>query len=186
MKRLITMFLFVGVTMFFYSCSENNSTAPELSKSDQVTSTLAKVTTEFIGESNWVADLEPGTMKVLPNGKILIKGQKSEWFESADVPMVTGQSFWDINWLIEADWSGAKIWGKADINVDDDLGTWKLSWHGWLTDGEYDAGFFSKGIIVVEAVGTGKSGVVKGMVGHWTYTMDIEEGFVYATEGYIQ
>jgi hypothetical protein len=186
MKYSIFVFLFMAIALFYFSCSDNNPTSPELSQSDQVTSTLAKVTTPFIGESIWVADIDQGTMKVLPNGKILIKGQKSEWFESADVPMVTGQSFWDINWKIEADWSGAKIWGKADIIVDDGLGTWKLSWHGWLTDGEFDAGFFSKGIIVVEAVGTGKSGVVKGMVGHWTYTMNIEDGFVYETEGYIQ
>jgi len=54
--------------------------------------------------------------------------------------MVTGQSIWYENWLIEADGSSAKVWGKADIIVDGGLGAWQLSWHGWLTDGVFDAG----------------------------------------------
>lgn len=42
MKRLIFVFLVIGATMIFFGCSENNSTAPELSQSDLVTNTMAK------------------------------------------------------------------------------------------------------------------------------------------------
>jgi len=60
-----------------------------------------------------------------------------------------------------------------------------------VIDGVFDAAsvFFGKGKIVVKAIGKGKSGIVKGMVAHWTYTMDLvfadPNTFVYATEGYI-
>ena len=42
MKRLIILFLVIGVTLFFFGCSENNSTAPEFDQSGQLTTTLAK------------------------------------------------------------------------------------------------------------------------------------------------
>ncbi len=193
MKRLITLFLVAAVTMFFYSCSENNSTAPELSQSDQVTSTLAKVKTPFTGSSNHVADIGLDSWTTLPNGKTKILGMASEWVEATDCDLVNGQSFWNVNWLINSDWTRAKLWGKADINVgveevgDPVLGTWELSWQGKLTEGvlDPDIGFFVGGKIVVKAIGKGKSGIVKGMVGHWTYTMNIAEGFVYMSEGFI-
>ena len=42
MKRLIFVFLVIGATLIFFGCSENNSTAPELSQNDLVTNTMAK------------------------------------------------------------------------------------------------------------------------------------------------
>ena len=42
MKRALIMFLFIGVTMIFFSCSDNNPSAPELSQDDQIATTLAK------------------------------------------------------------------------------------------------------------------------------------------------
>ena len=42
MKHSILMFLFIGVTFIFFGCSEKNPSAPELSQSDQVTTSLAK------------------------------------------------------------------------------------------------------------------------------------------------
>jgi len=44
MKKIIFMFLLIGAVMFFWSCTENNPSAPELSQSDQVTNSLAKKT----------------------------------------------------------------------------------------------------------------------------------------------
>jgi len=73
----------------------------------------------------------------------------------------------------------AKIWGKAELTVDDDLGKWEISWHGWQTP--TPSGFE----IVCDAVGTGKKGKVKGLVAKWTYKMDTASGFFYSTEGYI-
>ena len=34
--------------------------------------------------------------------------------------------------------------------------------------------------------GTGKESVVKGRADKWTYALDTEVGFFYATEGYIK
>ena len=193
MKHLNVLCLLMGLTVLF-GCSKDNATlVPDSIQSDQETAYFKAEKIPFTGTSTIVAPIDPGTTQVLPNGKIKIKNQVAEWFENSEVcEMVTGQSFWYANWLIAADGSGAKIWGKAEINVgvleegDDVLGTWELSWHGWVTEGEMGPAGFIKGLITVEAVGTGKSGAVKGMVGHWTYTMSIEDGFVYATEGFIK
>lgn len=97
--------------------------------------------------------------------------------------MVTGQSIWYANWLMEEEPNTAKIWGKAELTVDDDLGKWEISWHGWQTP--TPSGFK----IVCDAVGTGKEGEVKGLVAKWIYTMEFDVDdpatFFYATDGYI-
>ena len=93
--------------------------------------------------------------------------------------MVTGQSIWYTNWLMEEEPNTAKIWGKTELAVDEDLGKWEISWHGWQT--LTPSGFE----IVCDAVGTGKKGEVKGLVAKWTYKMDTASGFSYSTEGYI-
>jgi hypothetical protein len=42
MKHSILMSFVIGATLIFFGCSENNSTAPELSQIDQVTNSLSK------------------------------------------------------------------------------------------------------------------------------------------------
>ncbi len=42
MKRLFLAFLFTGIALLYFGCSENNPSAPELSQSDQVTNSFAK------------------------------------------------------------------------------------------------------------------------------------------------
>jgi len=42
MKRLFLAFLFTGIVLFYFGCSEKNPLAPELSQSDLVTNSLAK------------------------------------------------------------------------------------------------------------------------------------------------
>ena len=42
MKRLFLAFLFTGIALLYFGCSENNPSAPELSQNDQVTNSLAK------------------------------------------------------------------------------------------------------------------------------------------------
>ena len=49
MKHSILMFLFIGVTFIFFGCSEKNPSAPELSQSDQVTTSLAKPSPNLTG-----------------------------------------------------------------------------------------------------------------------------------------
>jgi len=42
MKRLFLAFLFTGIALLYFDCSEKNPSAPELSQSDQGTNSLAK------------------------------------------------------------------------------------------------------------------------------------------------
>jgi hypothetical protein len=42
MKRLLLLFLCTGIALLYFSCSQNNPSAPDLSQSDNVTNTLAK------------------------------------------------------------------------------------------------------------------------------------------------
>jgi hypothetical protein len=42
MKHLFLAFLFTGIALLYFGCSEKNPSAPELSQGDQVTNSLAK------------------------------------------------------------------------------------------------------------------------------------------------
>ena len=102
----------------------------------------------------------------------------ANWYETSTDPMVTGPSIWYESWLIEADGSSAKVGGKADIDLVIG-GTWAVSWHGTITANE---GYTLHNpedpfTAVAYAVGTGKTGAVKGMVAHWTYRMDFDGTF---------
>ncbi len=44
MKNLMLVLLVIGATFIFFGCSENNTSAPELSQSDQVTKLFGKTT----------------------------------------------------------------------------------------------------------------------------------------------
>ncbi len=173
MKRLNLMFLVIGVSIIFFGCSKDDSLAPESDQSDQVTNSLksAKILTEFSGICSFFAPGEEGSIKVLPNDKILVKGATVVWYDDATDPLVTGKTFWYIKQKIEEDGT-FKYWGKAELIVDDNRGRWEMSWHGYLNQ---------NGLIAV-AVGTGKEGEVKGLVAKWTYILDFEQ-FVYNFEG---
>jgi len=189
MKRLNLMILIIGVAILFFGCSKNNSMSPDISQGDELTTSLKGHEIAFEGTSTPALAPdppdEPGTTTVLPNGKILMEGLIAEWYELSEEPMVTGKSIWYINWL----WEGApfmsngEVWGTTDIYVGlesgedaaDADGKWELIWHGWLKDG----------MVEVEAVGTGESGVVEGMTAHWTYTLDLSVGLIYNFTGSI-
>ena len=135
----------------------------------------------FTGICEYVGDGEPGTTKLLPNGKTNMLGFTSFWYDKADDWRVTGNSTWYANYFWEGEpfISNAKVWGKAELFVDGDRGKWEISWHGYITDNGLKAS--------VEAVGTGKEGEVKGLVAKWTYTLDIlTYGFEYQTTGVIK
>jgi len=177
MKRSILVLLVIGVTIIFLGCSEDNCTAPV--ESNQA----------FAGTSIWVADIDPGVTTTLDGGKTLITGQTSEWYDSTGVSMVTGKSFWDVNWLIEED-GNAQLWGTSELLVDDDRGKWKLTWSGQRTPtgGGTFVEWESPFRIEVEAVGTGIEGDVNGLEAKWTFTMDFNGDFstlFYKSEGYI-
>ena len=81
MKRLNLMILIIGVTILFFSCSKDNSVAPVLNQSDEVTSSLkaAKVHTHFAGECTPTTPPEPGD---------------NAWYDDTDDERVTGVGVW--------------------------------------------------------------------------------------------
>lgn len=182
MKRL--NFMFMAIAIIFFSCSKETTLTPD----EQAASSLKSHEISFEGISTPTPNvIYPGDVYPLANGKLLILGNTAEWYESSDEPLVTGQSIWYVNWLIAADWSGAEVWGTTDLYVGlesggdpaDAEGKWEMIWHGWLTDAVPDGfGFFTEGIIEVDVVGTGVSGVVEGMTAHWIYTLDISTGII--------
>ena len=113
MKRTNLMFLVIVASIFFFGCSKNDPLLPELNQSDQVQSSLKSGVEEtpFTGICNFVAPGDPGTTKILPNGKILVKGQTAEWNDEADDWRVTGKTIWYVTWLMEEEPNTAKIWG---------------------------------------------------------------------------
>jgi len=175
------MFLVIGVTIIYFGCSENNTTAPELSQGDQVTTTLAKAKLTFEGISECLYR-EEGVPTILPNGKILVVG-KAQYLDVVDNPRVSGLALWTTNKKKEADLYSVKLWGKIELfvgvakveDVDNAMGKWDISFHGYKT------GPF----VVIEATGQGKEGSVKGLVAKWEYKMDIRQGFTFTTKGLI-
>ena len=92
MKHSIIFFLIIGIAMLFWSCSENHSTAPELSQSDLVTNSLAKkpapkligeIYCDFTGTPPyfWVGEVDFG-------GGV-VHGIR---YESLSIPVMHGQS----------------------------------------------------------------------------------------------
>lgn len=173
----------MGAIFIFFSCSKDDSLVP-LSQNDQSTTLKSKkVKTTFTGTEIPVSTDDPGEVTVLPNGKTLVMGNIVTWQDiSEDEPRVAGITVWTANWL----WNGkpmvsdGKYWGKGEMTVDNDLGTWEISFHGNIT--LIEGGGF---IAVAYCVGAGKSGAVKGLVAHWIDTLDTSLGFYYTTKGYI-
>ena len=187
MKHSILMCLILGVAVIFFGCSTDDLMDLESVQSDQEVTTLksmknGNVKKPFTGTSIPLGIGEDGTN----HGKKLLKGEYAEWYDGATDPRVSGNSFWYINSMANED-GIVKLWGKAEILVGThylypdwpQTGKWEMTFHGYLTPVE--GGF----IIVADAVGQGKSGDVKGLVAHWTYTMDITNGFFYESKGYI-
>lgn len=187
MKRLNIMFLIIGVAIVFSGCAKDDFTTPGLDQNDLVTgqkkgfvNSAATNKVQFSGECIFDEDGEPGTAKILPNGKTLVKGFTTIWHDYADDWRVTGRTIWHVNQKIEEDGT-FYYWGKAELIVDGikegdaPRGKWQMTWRGYLNaDG-----------LVAEAVGQGKEGEVKGMVAKWVYTMDFDT-FSYNFEGYYK
>lgn len=177
MKRLISMLL-IGIAIFWFGCSkEDNPATPESN-------------TEFTGTCVWVADLDTGVTTVLEDGRILITGQKAEWYDSTNIALTTGKSFWDVGWVIEKD-GNAQLWATTELVVDGGRGKWELTWTGTRTP--TGTGTFTEWVspfkIEGDAVGKGVEGEVLGMEAKWTYTMDFNGDFstlFYKSKGYIK
>ena len=169
MKHSNFIFLIIGVTFFFFSCSKDNATmAPDQSQGDEFASSLkAKAKTVFTGTSTPFPN---------PDDPVI-----NRWYDEADDSRVTGITIWDTEAVVVIDELTVQLWGTAELTVDGGLGKWELNWRGTqkfeTPDGDFE--------IVVYAYGTGTEGKVKGMFAEWTYTMKSVDGFFYATEGYV-
>jgi hypothetical protein len=78
MKSLILVFLFLGISMLYIGCSDNNPATPQLNQSDQVTNTLAKKPVpNLTGEvdTDFVPDGNPVGTDYYWNGIITIDGE---------------------------------------------------------------------------------------------------------------
>ncbi len=191
MKRSKLMLLVIGAAIIFFGCEKMDPELPEPDQPDLGMASLkaTKVKTAFTGTSIPVINpIDPGTIKILPNGKTHVMGVVAEWYDQASDPRVTGTSIWyeNIIWDAEPFASPGKVWGKAEIfvggNAEENDGRWEITWHGYFTLSEVPGHF----TIDVDAVGTGKEGEVKGLTAKWKYIFDSQVGFFYSTEGYIK
>ena len=200
MKRSILILMAIAMAVIFAGCEKEKIMDPELGLDDQETTTLkaAKKKVEFTGTCMPLPlpPLSEGKTIVLPNGRTHIMGNISDWYdESLGEPLVTGTSRWYANYFWEGVPFGSpgKVFGKTEIYVGGDAenndGVWELSWHGTMSLTEGPEPFTA----ICYGNGVGKSGVVKGMTGKWTYTLTwleipVEPYLVpcYITTGYIK
>lgn len=197
MKHPTFVFLVFSAVLVFFGCQQQGPVSPKATQNNETTISEPNLNEEeivlqlkerdetpaalerwrcttFTGMDTFVQDIDPGIVTVLPNGKTLTKGKIAEWYESASDPRVTGQSIWYINSLVDPDGT-MKLWGKSDLNVENNGGQWKTMWWGKTVDGGLKA----------TVIGIGKKGAVKGLFAKWKYTMVFANGFFYTFEGKI-
>jgi hypothetical protein len=126
---------------------------------------LSKTKTDFTATADIVCDppfISPGTIKILPNGKKLVRGVKVKYDMIASDPLLTGQLFWTTNKNIEVGGYKVKLWGKQELIVALGKGKWELTWHGYKIGSK----------ITLYATGVGVDGDVKGMVTKWVMNLN--------------
>ncbi|MEN8125685.1 MAG: hypothetical protein ABFR32_11205 [Bacteroidota bacterium] len=199
MKHSILMYLFIGVIFIFFGCTEDTLFDSQFNQSDQkITLKKGNEIIDYKGECTpnfLIPEVTPEEI-----GAQLLKGKVVTWYDNAtDLlgnpdPLVTGTTIWYVNEIPKKDGT-SKFWGKAELLVgvenpddpeDDCLGKWDMTWHGYLTP------IIDEGVQVgikatCDAVGTGKEGIVKGLVSKSYYEMNFIFGdittLVYYFEG---
>lgn len=180
MKSIIVVLLFMGITLFYFSCSDNPS-APGVTQGDQVTTSLTKVV-GFTSTSTLVAPIEAPTITPLPGGRTLVEGNKTQWRDIASDPRVTGDAFWTTNKSVNKYGRGI-TWGTCELFVDNDGGKWEITWDGVVEGSPANGDLYIKGV----AKGVGVEGDVEGLIAKWFYILDqANVGFYYTSEGFIQ
>jgi hypothetical protein len=169
MKKLNYLLLLGFILFLIAGCSKDDYLDPVLDKGDLAVSSLkgAKTEVEFSGVCvpTGIDDVDI-MFKPLPNGKALHEFI-TVWHDYGSDPLVTGQTTWYVKQKIEEDGS-FKYWGKCELVLDDGPGVWQMSWRGYLT-------FTATGPqLIAYGTGQGKSGIVKGLVGKWTYILNFD------------
>lgn len=197
MKRLSLLLIF-AVAILFFGCQKDQLTEPD--QVDQANVELKVVQHDFTGQClpTLTGVTDCGIVHELANGNIKVTGFQSVWYDLTNDPLTTGHTYWNEDMIIYADGKTAKVWGKATLVLDDDLGEWAFTLKGimYIKEGSDDIlvpicdmdpmAPLPEAVIVGICKGVGKSGAVKGMVGEWTYRMDMQAGFYYTINGWYK
>ena len=183
MKRLNLLLLVFGAAIIFFGCEKMDPIVPDAIDDQEITSLKsAIIKTPFNGNCTFLAELDPGTDTPLPNGMTLRTGIVSQWKDNSDDPLVAGVSTWTMNWMIEKDGISARMWGTAEIVLDEDRGKWELSFHGKIN--KTKVGMKIKDI----CFGEGIEGEVEGLTAKWQHEMDYDFSdpltFIYYFNGF--
>ena len=192
MKR-IGLLMVLGATMIFSACQKDSP--EELVQGDQLTPVLKATQVYFEGLCQNGTILYCGDIQELPNGMVKVMNFESEWEDNTNDPLTTGRTHWVEHFLISKDQKSAKVWGKATLTVEG--GEWAFSMQGNMKAKGNAlliapcAGMPAPCEIYARVQAVGKSGVVKGMVGEWIYTMDFDgfaagDAFEYEITGWYQ
>jgi hypothetical protein len=169
MKQLITVFLFFGIAIIYFGCSDDGISNSE----EQLTTSLEKkIYLYFSGTSESIGVLDPGKTKTLPNGTIHIRGLIAQTNEIMSDARVTGIVTWVVNMNVYPDGSDDR-WGTGELIIPDE-GRWDMNYYGWFVPGEG---------LTYEVDGHGK-GDFRGLKAHWTYYVE-NLGGIFDVQGYI-
>ncbi len=170
MKRLYLAFLFTGIALLYFGCSDNGLSNPD----DQLTTSLEKkVYSYFSGTSVNIGVVDPGKTKTLPNGTIHIRGLIVQTDDDMNDPRVDGIVTWVVNMNIYPDGSDNR-WGTGELPIPN-VGRWDMHYVGWFVPEEG---------LTYEVDGHGK-GELKGLKAHWTYFLLNPPG-AFDVQGYIE
>lgn len=172
------MCLFMGVSVLFSGCSENNAQVPDLNQNDAIANSLKskKIPTQFTGTCKSL-DYE------WTDGAVA-------FIDDASDARVSGVSKWYTTKFEPIDDITNELAGTAEIfvgttTVDQVLngnydGKWEMTWKGTQTLTSQEGSTFK---IVAHGVGTGTEGEVFGLTARWKYTTD--ESLIYVSKGKI-
>jgi len=164
MKYLNLLFLLIGTSLFFFSCSEDDSKDAE---NEQKRTAII-----FNGTEQLIKEYNPGTWTPQPNGMLLGEGGVYEYRDESTDPRITGKEMIYCNGLFDTTFSG-QFWGTGEF-IPDDGGSWDM----WLV-GERSVTEGSIG----EVVAHGK-GVLEGLTAQWTFKC-LPGETDYTIEGFI-
>jgi hypothetical protein len=193
MKNFSLVLILIAAIVFF-GCQKDTQISSD--EGVQSISQLKADKIPFTGICTFVDILACGSQHEMGNGMVKITGFQSIWYDNTSDPLTTGHTYWHEDFLIAKDGKSTKVWGKATLVLDDEKGEWEFSMQGSVDVKEGEEGVIEPACpvnigppastIIGVCKATGKSGMVKGMVGEWTYTLDTDTGFYYKVDGWYR
>ena len=182
MKHLIIAFLFVGIAVFYFGCSDNSPSEPAFSQGDQVTTSFnKKPQTPFEGTSVTFNIVDWGKVtnwpKNEPYQRVQTRGLVVQTQDVISDSRVSGVVTWIVHmnqyFTDEGVFINDKRWGTGELIIPD-VGRWDMTYKGWFIPGEG---------LTYEVDGHGK-GELRGLKAHWTYFLENPPG-VFTVTGFI-